>query len=140
MLASPFRSILVVLIASLSPTSAFAGRGVKAEDYFAFHFLSDARISPNGKQVAYVLTVVNEAKNRRESSIWMVAVDGRSEPRRLTGDGLNSNFPRWSPDGNRLAFLSSRSADGSPGATGTDRGPLLPRCTPLTKTSSNCPW
>jgi hypothetical protein len=72
------RPILAVVIASLSAASAFAGRGVTAADYFAFHFLSDARISPNGKQVAYVLTVVNEAKNRRESSIWMVAVDGHS--------------------------------------------------------------
>ena len=77
---TPSRSILVVLIASLSTASAFAGRGVTPEDYFAFHFLSDARISPNGKQVAYVLTVVNESKNRRESSIWMVAVDGHGEP------------------------------------------------------------
>src|SRR5580698_2985849 len=116
----PVRSMLVVLIAFLSATSAYSGRRVTAEDYFAFHFLSDARISPNGKQVAYVLTVVNEAKNRRESSIWLVAVDGHSEPRRLTAEGLNSNSPRWSPDGNRLAFLSSRSADGSAGASGPD--------------------
>ncbi len=116
----PFRSILVVLITCLSAASAFAARGVTAADYFAFHFLSDARISPNGKQVAYVLTVVNESKNRRESSIWMVAVDGRGEPHRLTAEGLNSNSPRWSPDGNRLAFLSSRSADGSATASGPD--------------------
>jgi len=116
----PVRSMLVVLIAFLSATSAYSGRRVTAEDYFAFHFLSDARISPNGKQVAYVLTVVNEAKNRRESSIWLVAVDGHSEPRRLTAEGLNSNSPRWSPDGNRLAFLSSRTADGSAGAAGPD--------------------
>ena len=116
----PFRALFVILTMFLSVPSAFASRGVTPEDYFAFHFLSDAHISPNGKQVAYVLTVVNEAKNRRESSIWMVAVDGHSEPRRLTEEGLNSNSPRWSPDGNRLAFLSSRSADGSASAGGPD--------------------
>ena len=102
----------MVAVAFLAAGFALAGRGVTAADYFAFHFLSDARISPDGKQVAYVLTVVNEAKNRRESSIWMVAVDGKGEPRRLTVDGFNSTFPRWSPDGARLGFLSSRSADG----------------------------
>ena len=110
------RSVLVVLLGFLSSASVFAGRGVSATDYFAFRFLSDARISPDGNQVAYVLTVVNESKNRRESSIWTVAVDGHSQPRRLTAEGLNSNFPRWSPDGTRLAFLSSRSADGSASA------------------------
>jgi len=116
----PVRSLLVVLTVFFSAGSTFAGRGVTPEDYFAFHFLSDARISPNGKQVAYVLTVVNESKNRRESSIWAVSTDGHSEPRRLTAVGLNSNFPRWSPDGSRLAFLSSRSADGSAIAGGAD--------------------
>src|SRR5713101_4707868 len=114
------RSALVFLLAILPSPTVFAGRGVTAADYFAFRFLSDARISPDGNQVAYVLTVVNESKNHRESSIWVVAVDGHGEPRRLTAEGLNSNFPRWSPDGNRLAFLSSRSADGSLNATGTD--------------------
>ena len=114
------RSVLVFLLAVVSSATVFAGRGVTAADYFAFRFLSDARISPDGHQVAYVLTAVDESKNRRESSIWVVAVDGHSQPRRLTAEGLNSNFPRWSPDGTRLAFLSSRSADGSASLSGTD--------------------
>ncbi len=109
------RPVLIVAVAFLTAGFALAGRGVTAADYFAFHFLSDARISPDGKEVAYVLTVVNEAKNRRESSIWIVAVDAKGEPRRMTAEGFNSNFPRWSPDGSRLAFLSNRSADGGGG-------------------------
>ncbi len=31
---------------------------------------------------------------------------------RLTGDEAADNFPRWSPDGNSLAFISSRSGEG----------------------------
>src|SRR5262249_27740475 len=90
---------------------AFAARGITSEDYFAFQFISDPHISPDGKQVAYVLTAIDQQRNRRNTSIWMVATDGRSEPRRLTGEGLNSNYPRWSPDGSRLAFLSSRTGE-----------------------------
>ncbi len=104
------RSVLLVFLA-LFASAAFAGRGVTPEDYFAFHFLNDAHISPDGKQVAYVVTVVDRERNRRNSTIWMVAVDGRSAPRRLTAESANSNSPRWSPDGTRLAFLSSRMAE-----------------------------
>jgi Tol biopolymer transport system component len=58
--------------------------------------------------VAYVVTTVDQAHSRRDSSIWVVATDGQSAPRRLTTEGVNSSSPRWSPDGSRLAFLSSR--------------------------------
>src|SRR5580658_4756789 len=91
-------------------------RGITAEDYFAFESIADAHISPDGKQVAYTLTTVDKAKNRRDSSIWVVAVDGRSTPRRLTAEGVNSSSPRWSPDGSRLAFVSTRTAGASTGA------------------------
>ena len=99
-------SFLVATLVLAAP--AFANRGVTAEDYFAFHFPSDAHISPDGKQVAYVVTVIDQQRNRRVSSVWLVDADGRSAPRRLTAEGVNSNAPRWSPDGSELAFLSTR--------------------------------
>ena len=86
-----------------------AQRGITPEDYFAFETISDAHIAPDGKQVAYALTTVDRTKNRRDTSIWLVAADGHSAPRRLTAEGVNSTSPRWSPDGTRLAFLSTRS-------------------------------
>ena len=98
-----------ISILALTLAPAFAKRGVTPEDYFAFENISDAHISPDGKQVAYVVTTVDQKKNRRDTSIWMVDIDGQSAPRRLTTEGANSNSPRWSPDGSRLAFLSSRS-------------------------------
>jgi dipeptidyl aminopeptidase/acylaminoacyl peptidase len=95
-------------LAVIALSTAFAGRGVTPEDYFAFQSATDPRLSPDGKLVAYVVTTVDKAHNRRDSSIWVVSTDGQSAPRRLTAEGVNSNSPRWSPDGSRLAFLSSR--------------------------------
>jgi len=118
------RIILAIACALIASATAFANRGVTPEDYFAFHFLNDAHISPDGKQVAYVMTVVDQQRNRRSSSIWVVATDGRSAPRRLTADNFNSTSPRWSPDGFSLAFLSNRTEAATP-STPAATGPGL---------------
>jgi len=103
----PLASILLL-------PSAFAAtpikRGVTSADYFAFETASDPHLSPDGKQVAYVLTTIDQKKNRRDNAIWIVAADGKSGPRRISAEGVNSTSPRWSPDGTRLAFLSARAA------------------------------
>ena len=74
------RLALLAACALAFAATALANRGVTPEDYFAFHFLSDPHISPDGKQFAYVVTVIDQQKNRRTSSIWLVAADGRSAP------------------------------------------------------------
>src|SRR5271155_3693894 len=88
-------------------------RGVTPEDYLAFKFVGDPHISPDGKTVAYVLTTIDQKKNRRESSIWVVPADGSAAPRRLSAEGYSSNSPRWSPDGKTLAMLSALATDSS---------------------------
>lgn len=89
-------------------------RGVTSEDYFGFQAINDAHISPDGKQAAYVLTTVDQKRNRRDNSIWVARIDGQSAPRLLTAEGFNSTSPRWSPDGSRLAFVSTRNAPAEP--------------------------
>jgi dipeptidyl aminopeptidase/acylaminoacyl peptidase len=96
-----------------------AQRGITAEDYFAFENISDAHIAPVGSRWH---TPSPPSISRRIGAIrpfgWF-DIDGRSAPRRLTAEGVNSSSPRWSPDGTRLAFLSTRST----GAASTDDPP-----------------
>ena len=112
----------VVAVALCLTTASFAAaqqaspRGIAPEDYYSFEFLSDPRMSPNGKLVAYVVTRVDRAQNRRDSSIWLVATDGTRAPWQFTTSPQSASSPRWSPDGQSLAFLSTRPA-AEPAAT-----------------------
>jgi len=75
--------IVITAVAALSQQPASA-RGITPEDYYSFEFLSDPRISPDGKLVAYVVTKVDRGQNRRNSSIWMVATNGTRAPWQFT--------------------------------------------------------
>ena len=101
---------LLALLLTVLP--ALAKRGVTPEDYFSFENIADPHISPDGRQVAYVVGTVDRKANRRVTAIWLIPTSGTAAPRRLTAEGFNANAPRWSPDGTRLAFLSARGEAG----------------------------
>ena len=82
-------------------------RAITEHDLLRLRWVADPQISPDGRQVAYVLVTSNGKDDRYEASIWTVGTDGTA-PRRLTR-GPDDVAPRWSPDGGTLAYL--RSAD-----------------------------
>jgi dipeptidyl aminopeptidase/acylaminoacyl peptidase len=68
--------------------------------------ISEPRISPDGKTIAFTVTTIDVAQNTKPRQIWVVPVDG-GEPRAITREG-NNERPRWAPDSKRIAFISSR--------------------------------
>jgi dipeptidyl aminopeptidase/acylaminoacyl peptidase len=98
---------LFVLAATAAAQSGLP-RGITPEDYYSFEFISDPNISPDGRLVAYVITKIDRAQNRRNSSIWMTTIGGTRAPWQFTTSPQSTTAPRWSPDGKWLAFLSSR--------------------------------
>jgi len=77
-------------------------------DLVAFDRLSDPRVSPDNRWVAFTVSALDLDANRRRTDLWLVGVDG-SGLRRLTTHEASDTSPRWSPDGRSLWFLSTRS-------------------------------
>jgi dipeptidyl aminopeptidase/acylaminoacyl peptidase len=84
-----------------APNPIFSG-----SDLFDLSVASDPQISPDGRTVAYVRRSADIMTDRARSSIWLINVaTGEQRPLAAgTGDHFN---PRWSPDGRRLAYVSS---------------------------------
>jgi dipeptidyl aminopeptidase/acylaminoacyl peptidase len=104
---------VVMMILFVFTTLAFAQskHPLTFDDVAAMHSLSDPQISPDGKWIAYTVTVTDKAANSSNSDIWMVSIDGKTT-RQLTNSPKGDSQPRWRPDGKVLAFISSR--DGVP--------------------------
>jgi dipeptidyl aminopeptidase/acylaminoacyl peptidase len=97
--------------------------------------VTDAQVSPNGQLVVY--TVSSVADDKTVSTLWLARVlpevtpiqptaqptprsptqrtvpyfewpEIRSAPRLLLPSGWSASTPRWSPDGNSIAFLSGQ--------------------------------
>ncbi|GAC1446423.1 MAG: hypothetical protein NVSMB56_04950 [Pyrinomonadaceae bacterium] len=81
------------------------------DDLIGVKRVGDPQISPDGKQVAYTINVISKEQNKGKRSIWIVSTTG-SDARELIASNGNNDTPRWSPDGARIAFLSTR--DGAP--------------------------
>jgi dipeptidyl aminopeptidase/acylaminoacyl peptidase len=80
------------------------------EEMLKLRRVSDPQLSPDGRFVAYVVTDVSLEKNNRVNRLWVVPVAGGESVPLVQTDKSDSS-PRWSPDGKKLAFLSTR--DGS---------------------------
>ncbi len=86
-------------------------RPINFDDLIEMKRVADAQISSDGGKIAYVVNIVNKEANRGKRSIWLVPTNGGAAQQFIASD-KNDDTPRWSADGGKIAFLSTR--DGSP--------------------------
>jgi len=89
-----------------------ARRPVRPEDLRKFIFVSDPQMSPDGSKVAYVHTSIDYKENDYVKHIWVHDVVTGRDKQFTSGAGKDS-YPRWSPSGDQLLFLSTGRSPGS---------------------------
>jgi Tol biopolymer transport system component len=82
-------------------------RPLTLEDFWSLKTVSDVQLSPDGATIAYVVGTYDETKDEEHSAIWLAGV-ASGEARQFTSGEAADSQPRWSPNGARLAFVSTR--------------------------------
>ena len=128
--------VVAVFITAASVLTCAQSRGpMRPADIVRVANVTDAQISPNGQYVVY--TVSSVADDKTVSTLWIARLlpesqqvqptvqptprppfargvpylewpELRSTPRTLLPPGFSASNPRWSPDGNSIAFLSQQ--------------------------------
>ena len=99
-------AVTAALLLSPLPLAA-EGRPLKVDDLFSLKDVADPRLSPDGRQVAYTLNTLDAKEDDSDEDIYLVSTDG-GEPLRLTSGKKAETSPRFSPNGEWMAFLSDR--------------------------------
>src|SRR5205823_4481884 len=102
------RFALIVVLAASSTVFAQQKKRVVVDDILRAVSVSDPQISPDGRSIACVVSRPNAAEDRFDSEIVLVDV-ASGKQRTLTHDRKGLGSPRWSPSGDRLAFLANAS-------------------------------
>ena len=101
---------LMILIISVLMVNIIAGQDKKLPfqplDVFELEWASDPQISPNGSQVVYRRKGFDIMTDGSRGNLWILNTDGSSH-RKLTSREVNESQARWSPNGDRIAFVSS---------------------------------
>ena len=78
------------------------------EDVFKIKACTGAKISPDGKWIAYTVRVqrdVDEKAGRAYNELYLVSTT-TGEVRSFICGKVNLSSPKWSPDGSKIAFLT----------------------------------
>ncbi|HET9110391.1 MAG TPA: S9 family peptidase [Ktedonobacterales bacterium] len=77
------------------------------DDFWSLRFITDMRLSPDGRAIAFAMQSADRAANETRSAIWLLDL-GSGETRQLTSGEKRDASPRWSPDGRAIVFTSDR--------------------------------
>ena len=101
---------LVIVFTALSASAGAqdADNRLTLDLYLEYEDVSGPRLSPDGQRVIYSRQWIDKVNDKRESSLWIMDVDGSRNRFLVEGSGA-----RWSPSGDRIAFVADGEPEGS---------------------------
>lgn len=115
-------------------------RRFTAEDLFALAIASDPQISPDGSAIAYVRRANDIMTDRARSTIWLVDTRSGEEVPFAGGPEADAFGPVWSPDGTRIAYVSTAGGGGAQLWVKWLKGGEAVRLTGLPSSPSSIAW
>lgn len=82
-------------------------KGIQPTDLYKLKSVADPRVSPNGKEAVYIQTHIDEKKKEYVSNLFYIDLEERKPVQWTYGDH-RTHSPVWSPDGGKVAFVSTR--------------------------------
>jgi dipeptidyl aminopeptidase/acylaminoacyl peptidase len=104
MYRNAFCLLLLAALASAQPKQRYLDK----DTFFEMETVTAPDISPDGGQIVFTRGWTDTMKDQAAANLWLVGSNG-DRPRELTQGAWRDSAPVWSPDGKRIAFLSTRS-------------------------------
>jgi len=101
-------TLLMLLLVAVATVAGAESHPFSIHDMVAMERIGDPQVSPDGRQIVFVLRTTDLEANRGRTDLWLVGTDG-ADLRQLTAHASGESNPRWSPDGKSIWFLASRS-------------------------------
>ncbi len=99
--------VIVLLFCLLLSLSAYT-RNITFDDLYGIPRCIDPQISPDSRQIAFVLKTTDVKSSSSQYHLWVMNSDGTNIKQFTTGDSRDSQ-PRWTLDGKYILFNSNRS-------------------------------
>jgi dipeptidyl aminopeptidase/acylaminoacyl peptidase len=104
------RIVLCVLATLVAAASSAATRGFTVDDLVRLERVGAPVLSPDGDRVVYTVRETDMDQNRGHTELWSFNLKNpAAAPQRLTRSEASNTNPQWSPGGDAIYFLSTRS-------------------------------
>jgi dipeptidyl aminopeptidase/acylaminoacyl peptidase len=113
--------VILLVLPAAGHAAATASRRIGLEDTGKLVRVSDPQIAPDGRSIVVVVSRPNYDDNRHDAELVLVDASGGAQ-RVLTRGREELAHPRWSPSGDRLAFLAKASSGPKKPADGKEAG------------------